>query len=112
MAEETKLDGPRDDDVYYSRVTAKSRAHGLRVAKEYKLDVIDADVDEKEQVTLVVLATKAQIERLQSAGLPVEIGENASAVGRVRQAEVPPGDRFDGGRIPPKGLGRKIREDR
>lgn len=112
MAEQTKVDEPRDDDVFYSRLTVKDRAHGVRVAKEYKLDVTDAEVDDKGRVALSVLATKAQIERLQSAGLQVEVGENASAMGRVRQAEVAPGDRFDGGRIPPKGLGRKIREDR
>ena len=112
MAEQTKDDGSRQDDVFYSRLTFDDRGDGLRFAREYKLDVINTDVDERQRPTITVLVTKEQIERLQSAGAQVEVGENASATGRERQKEVSTGDRFEGGKVPPKGLGRKVLEDR
>jgi hypothetical protein len=39
----------------------------------------------------------------------IEVHENLSKIGRLRQKEVGKGDRFKGGKIPPKGLGKKIR---
>ena len=52
-------------------------------------------------------APEDQIREIQAAGYSVEVGENVSATARERQAEVGKGDRFEGGRVPPRGLGRK-----
>jgi hypothetical protein len=57
--------------------------------------------------TLDVLALRSTIDELRRAGHRLEVGENVSAAGRARQREVGEGDRFEGGRLPPRGLGRK-----
>ena len=56
---------------------------------------------------LTAFATKERIRELESAGYKVEVGENASEIGRQRQAEVGKGNRFEGGRIVPRGFGNK-----
>ena len=112
MAQKKNDDDSRTGDLFDGRITFKDRSEAARFVKEYKLDVIDTHVDERQRPTLTVLVTKEQIERLQSAGAQVEVGENASAIGRERQKEVSTEDRFEGGRVPPKGLGRKVPEDR
>jgi hypothetical protein len=57
--------------------------------------------------TLYAFAPEAQIRELEAAGYAVEVGENVSEVGRQRMGELAVGDRFEGGRIPPTGLGEK-----
>lgn len=57
--------------------------------------------------TLYAFAPEAQIREIEAAGYSVEVGENVSETGRQRMAEVGAGDRFEGGRIPPRGLGHK-----
>lgn len=57
--------------------------------------------------TLQAYASEERIRELEVAGYTVERGENVSALGRERQKEVGVGDRFQGGRVIPRGLGRK-----
>lgn len=57
--------------------------------------------------TLLAFASEERIGELRAAGYAVEQGENVSALGRERQREIGAGDRFQGGRIAPRGLGRK-----
>jgi hypothetical protein len=57
--------------------------------------------------TLYAFAPETQIREIEAAGYAVEVGENVSATGRQRMGELAVGDRFEGGRIPPKGLGEK-----
>lgn len=57
--------------------------------------------------TLYAFAPEEQIREIQAAGYAVEVGENVSEAGRERMAEVAKGDRFEGGRTPPRGLGQK-----
>ena len=57
--------------------------------------------------TLYAFAPEAQIREIEAAGYAVEVGENVSAIGRQRMTEVAEGDRFEGGRIAPRGLGQK-----
>ena len=61
-----------------------------------------------ERARLTVFASRSQLDDLQSEGLDVAVGENMSALGRSRASEVGQGDRFDGGRSAPRGIGRKI----
>jgi hypothetical protein len=57
--------------------------------------------------TLYAFAPQEQIREIEAAGYAIEVGENLSETGRQRMAEVAEGDRFDGGRVSPRGLGRK-----
>ena len=59
--------------------------------------------------SLDLLVTRKAIDDLQARGHRIEVGENVSAAGRVRQREVGEGDRFEGGRVAPRGVGRKDR---
>ena len=61
---------------------------------------------------LTLFLDRRQIDELQSEGYRVEVGENVSAQARERLAEVGEGDRFDGGRLAPTGIGRKGHNDR
>jgi hypothetical protein len=56
---------------------------------------------------LYAFAPQEQIRQIEAAGYEIEVGENVSATGRERMTEISDGDRFEGGRVPPRGLGRK-----
>jgi hypothetical protein len=58
--------------------------------------------------SLYVFASRSGVEQLAGEGYQVDLGENISATGRQRAPEVGEGDRFEGGLIPPRGLGRKV----
>lgn len=58
--------------------------------------------------SLDAFLTSGQIESLRADGYEISIGDNVSEQARVRLDEVGKGDRYDGGRIAPEGLGRKI----
>jgi hypothetical protein len=102
-------DSERDDDIFAVRVRAtEAQVHEL-VGRG--LDYGDrphfSDVQEgKGQLDLFL--TRDQIEGLHGEGYEVEIASNQSARQRERLGEVEQGDRYEGGRIPPKGLGRKF----
>jgi hypothetical protein len=57
--------------------------------------------------TLYAFAPEVQIREIEAAGYVVEVGDNVSEIGRQRMGELAVGDRFEGGRIPPTGLGEK-----
>jgi hypothetical protein len=79
------------------------------------LRTFDLDVGDRPHVepttetrgTLYAFAPAEQIREIEAAGYTIEVGENVSETGRQRMAEVSERDRFDGGRVPPRGLGRK-----
>ena len=102
-------DNERIDDIFAARVRAtEAQVHEL-VGRG--LDHGDrphfGDVHEgKGQLDLFL--TRDQIEALRGEGYEVEIASNQSARQRERLAELEQGDRYEAGRIPPKGLGRKI----
>ena len=102
-------DNERIDDIFAARVRAtEAQVHEL-VGRG--LDYGDrphfGDVHEgKGQLDLFL--TRDQIEALRGEGYEVEIASNQSARQRERLGEVEQGDRYEAGRIPPKGLGRKI----
>lgn len=58
-----------------------------------------------------IYATKEQIKLLKECGWKLDVRQNLSEIGRKRQEEVGKGDRFEGGKITPKGLGRKTRKE-
>ncbi|MDQ0822713.1 hypothetical protein QFZ79_000452 [Arthrobacter sp. V4I6] len=60
---------------------------------------------------LDLFLTSRQIGSLRAEGYEIQVGANLSEQARVRLAEVGAGDRFDGGRAAPQGLGRKVHGD-
>ena len=58
MAEQTKNDGSRDDDVFHVRLRFKDRNDALRFNSDYKFDVIDTSVDDNRRPAVTVLVTK------------------------------------------------------
>lgn len=97
-------------DLYAVRITGSAEALA-RVRREVDLDVgcrgphFEANPDGTG--TMLVYATEERIRALQAAGYRLERGENVSELGRQRQKEVGAGDRFEGGRVVPRGLGEK-----
>ncbi len=97
-------------DLFEVRITG-SRETIAKVLREFELDVgcrhphVDPNPDRT--ATLLAYATEARVRELQAAGYKAQQGENVSALGRRRQAEVGSGDRFEGGRRVPTGLGEK-----
>ena len=96
-------------DLFTVRITV-TRESFDSLLKTFDLDVgcrphVDATADGTGILT--AFATTDRIRELESAGYSVEVGENASELGRRRQEEVGKGDRFEGGRIVPRGLGEK-----
>ena len=97
-------------DLYEARITG-SRETIAKVLREFQLDVgcrhphVENNPDRT--TTLLAYVTEARLRELEAAGYTVEKGENVSALGRQRQSEVGKGDRFEGGRRAPSGLGDK-----
>lgn len=60
---------------------------------------------------LDVFLTTGQIDSLRAEGYEIQVSANLSELGRVRLADIGTGDRYDGGRTVPQGLGRKIHGD-
>jgi hypothetical protein len=97
-------------DLFAVRITA-SREVLAKIIREFALDVgcrPHAQLNPDDSAALLAYATKERIDDMKAAGYGVELGENVSAIGRERQAEVGKGDRFEGGRVAPRGLGEKI----
>ncbi len=100
---------PVPADLFSARITV-TRESFDSLLKKFDLDVgcrphVHANSDGTG--TLTAFATKERIRELEAAGYKVEVGENASELGRRRQEEVGKGDRFEGGRVVPRGLGKK-----
>lgn len=100
----------RDDDKFAARVKV-TRDQADKLLRRDDLDFGDhpgASLNPDGTGTIHVFATRADIAALQAEGYEIEVGANLSARARERLAEVGEGDRFEGGRIPPRGIGRKI----
>lgn len=99
-------------DLLAVRITVTRESFG-ELMQRFALDVgCRPVVEQTEQTgddrgTLLAFAPRTQIAELEAAGYQIEIGENVSEVGRQRQAEIGQGDRFEGGRAVPRGLGTK-----
>jgi hypothetical protein len=107
MAEKER--GKGAEDLFTARITVTRESFDT-LLKKFDLDVgcrphVDANADGTG--TLTAFATKERIRELEAAGYAVEVGENVSEIGRRRMEEVGKGDRFEGGRAVPRGLGEK-----
>jgi len=104
---------PEDEvppDVFEARISG-TRETFPQLIQQFSLDIGCRGPQFERQpdghVVLIAYASENKIRQLQAAGYKIEQGANVSAVGRERQKEVGRGDRFEGGRIAPQGLGDK-----
>ena len=101
--------GEPEDDRFAVRISV-NRDQARRLTARTDLDFGDRPhlrPQSGDRAILEAFATTAQIDGLRGEGYQVEVGQNVSAAGRERQAELSQGDRFEGGRIAPRGIGRK-----
>ena len=106
---------PHDPDVFRVSLTAPDRVALARAVRDLGLDIDHQHPDEDKtvkEVRITAFLTQQQIDELKGRGWDLRVEENLSLIGRERQKEVGTGDRFDGGKIKPEGLGKKIREGR
>ena len=102
--------GEPEDDRFAVRITV-DREGARRLTQRTDLDFGDRPhirPQSENRAILEAFATRSQIAELRAEGYAVAVGANESAAGRARQAEVGRGDRFEGGRVRPNGLGRKV----
>ncbi len=99
---------PPERDLFLTVLYAPDRESLSHLLRNEILDVgpVRARPDSKE-IEVHLYADEPQIRKLRKYGWKLDVRENLSEVGRKRQNEVGKGDRFEGGRIPPKGLGKK-----
>ena len=105
---------PRDQDqplpdLFEVRITV-SQQEFAELMEKFPLDLgcrPHVEMNPDGTGTLQAFASEERMRELEAAGYRLERGENVSAVGRERQQEVGTGDRFQGGRVTPRGLGRK-----
>jgi hypothetical protein len=96
-------------DLFEARVTG-DRATIDKLMKEPGIDLgcrPHPEVNLDGTGTLLVYASEERIAKLEAEGYKLERGENVSELGRQRLKEVGEGDRFEGGRVTPRGLGDK-----
>ena len=101
-------------DLFEARVTG-SRETIDKLMKEPGLDLgcrPHPEVHPDGTGTLLFYASEDRIARLEADGYKLERGENVSELGRQRLKEVGEGDRFEGGRVTPHGLGNKTDQGR
>lgn len=110
MSDHSESSEPVPPDVFAARIRG-TRETLARLMEQFAIDVgcrrPHIDVNPDGSGTMLVYASEQRIRELRAAGYHVEQGENASALGRERQAEVGRDDRFQGGRVAPRGLGGK-----
>jgi hypothetical protein len=106
-------DDERDDDVFAVRVRA-TREQVDELIRRGEFDYGDRPhfSGPREGIgtgELDLFVSQAQIIALRTEGYEVRIVSNQSAQARERLSEVGEGDRFEGGKVPPAGLGEKTR---
>jgi hypothetical protein len=112
-ADQSQRSGTIPPDLYAIRITA-NRETINKLMRSSNLDLGCRPHPEEHPDgtgTLLAYATAARIRELKAEGYEVEQGENISALGRERQNEVGKGDRYEGGRVLPRGLGHKPGRD-
>jgi hypothetical protein len=104
---------PLQKDVFRVLLYAPNREAFAQLVRKRALDVgpVRARKDSKE-IEVHLFLNQDQIALLQKEGWKLEVRENFSENGRLRQKEVGKGDRFEGGKVPPKGLGKKTGKEK
>jgi len=104
-------DQPLPGDIYHVVLTVPNRRAAAELAAKHTLDLGPLHLrPETGELEIHLYAPQRQIEELRAEGWKPEVRENMSEEGRLRQQEVARGDRFEGGKKPPRGLGKKVKE--
>ena len=106
----------RDDDIFAVRLrVTPDQARGLVESGQYDTgDHPRLEMARDGSGRLDLFMTRAQADELRGRGIEMEIVSNQSSRARARIAELDEGDRYEGGDVTPRGIGRKIggRSDR
>ena len=108
MQEDTgsKTHGDTPADKYRTTIIIASLEEARVLVRDRGFDLVQTKaLDEGKGFHLTFFLNLEEIEQLRAYKLQPEVGENVSELGLKRQTEVGQGDRFDGGRLAPKGLG-------
>jgi hypothetical protein len=103
-----------ESDVYLVILYAPDRESLARLLRTQTLDVGPMHPQpDSEQIEVHIYADEEQIKELEEECWKLDVRDNLSEAGRERQQEVGEGDRFivRSQLVPPKGLGKKIREE-
>ncbi len=93
-------------DKFSVTIIIYERKDAQPLVRERGLDLVQTEVvEDGKSYRLTFYLNKNEIEELSKSGYQLEVGENVSELGVRRQTEVGKGDRFNGGRITPKGMG-------
>lgn len=100
----------REGDILAVRVRATpEQARALVESGEYDTgDHPRFGPDRDGTGSLDLFVSRAQADAIRKRGLAVEVVSNQSSRARARIAELGEGDRYEGGKVTPHGLGRKI----
>jgi hypothetical protein len=98
-----------EGDIIRIRLNADDGNSLMNDAKSLRLEIGGGGPRRRQDggFYLDIYVPEQRFEELQRHDLRFEVIENASEVGRARQKEVGVGDRFQGGMIAPRGLGKK-----
>jgi len=106
-------EGEKESDLFRAVLRAPSRERVTELLRKRSLDVGSMRrLRGAKEVEVILFVTRKQAEEIKQEGWQLEVFENLSAVGRSRQQEVGKGDRFEGGKVPPKGLGKKTGKEK
>jgi hypothetical protein len=81
-----------------------------KLAREFRLDTGGAGGARTQPdgtVRMEAYVPEEVLAKLEKAGATFEVIEDATKVGKERQKEVGRGDRYEGGKVVPRGLGKK-----
>src|SRR5690242_5717509 len=100
----------REGDVFAVRVRVSAdEARALVESGEYDTGDHPRFAPGREgSGTLDLFMSRAQADALRGRGMDLDIVSNQSSRARSRVAELGEGDRYDGGKATPRGIGRKI----
>ena len=102
----TKQESARD--IFHIVLHAPNRKSLHEFLRKKTLDLgAIRSLPDTQELAVDMFVNKGQIAYLKKTGWKFDVQENLSEVGRRRQLEVGKGDRFEGGKKPPKGLGKK-----
>lgn len=100
----------RDDDIFAVRLRVSAdQARSLVESGQYDTgDHPRLEMARDGSGRLDLFMTRAQADELRGRGIETEIVSNQSSRARARIAELDEGDRYEGGKVTPRGIGRKI----
>ena len=81
----------------------------VELVRKFQLDIWGAGGPRRlhDSIIMEAYVPEEVLDKLKATGVAFEIIEDATQIGLERQKEVGRGDRFKGGKIAPRGLGRK-----